>query len=421
MKIKQVIGREIFDSRGFPTIECELILEENKDQLLSVKASVPSGASTGKYEAKELRDDEKRLTGKGVLKAIENLENKIAPLIIGKEPDIISMDMQTIELDGTKNKSCLGSNATLASSLAILRAQAMSQGMETYELIASLCGLESISIPIPMFNIINGGVHATNKIDFQEFMIIPIGQSNFRSAMENSAEVFYTLSSILKKKGLKKCMGDEGGFAPDLKSERETLDLIMEAIEKSNCVNDSFAIAIDVASSRLYNSKKNEYTIQNQTYSPEKLINFYGELINDYPIIYIEDGFAEDDWNTWKTFTKKFGEQVQIVGDDLFATNPSKILKGAEEKAANATIIKPNQIGTITETILAIITAREQNLNTIISHRSGETNDNLIVDLAIGTQSGLIKAGGLTGGERLSKYNRILRIEDKLTMQAMNS
>jgi len=420
MKISQVIGREIFDSRGLPTIECELILELNSGQNLSVRASVPSGTSIGKHEAVELRDDKKRLSGKGVLKAVRNLENEIGPAIIGKEPDIVSMDIKILNVDGTDDKSRLGANTILAASLAILRAQAVANEMEPYELIASLCNLDTVSIPIPMFNFINGGVHAHNKLDIQEFMIIPTGQTTFRSAMESGATVFYNLKSILLEKGLKLCIGDEGGFAPDVKNEKEALDLLVQAIEKSKDIEGGFVIAMDVAASRLYNAKTKKYSLSGNDYSSDELIKYYEELLTNYPIIYVEDCFDQDDWESWKSFTALHNENIQIAGDDLFVTNPERILKGAQEVAANTAIIKLNQIGTVTETLQAIITCKENGIDTVISHRSGETNDNLIVDLAIGTQSGQIKAGGLTRGERLSKYNRLLRIEDNLTMQALN-
>jgi len=421
MKIRQVIGREIFDSRGFPAVECELILEESANQIFSVRAAIPSGLSRGKHEAFELRDGQKRLFGRGVLKAVDNLQNVIGPAIIGQEPDVVQMDIKMLELDNTENKSKLGANAILAASIAILKAQAIANRLEVYELIARLCELSSVSIPIPMLNIISGGMHAPNNLDMQEFLIIPAGQTTFRSAFEDSLTVFYNLNDLLKEKGLYNCIGDEGGFAPALKNEREALDLILEAIKKSSGIEGTFVIGIDVAASRLYNQDKNNYTIHGKQYSQDALIKLYSELINNYPIVYIEDPFDQDDLETWKDFTKIFGEKIQITGDDLFTTNPEKILKGAKEKLANSAVIKPNQIGTITETLQAIIVAKENGLDTIISHRSGETNDNIVVDLAMGTQSGQIKAGGPTRGERLSKYNRLLRIEDKLTMQVLNN
>jgi len=420
MKISQVLGREIFDSRGFPTVECELILELNSGKHLSVKASVPSGASTGKHEAYELRDGGKRLAGKGVLKAIRNLENEIGPAIIGKEPDVVSMDIKILNVDGTDDKSKLGANAILAASFAILRAQAIAHEMEPYELIASLCNLDTVSIPIPMFNFINGGAHANNKLDIQECMIVPTGQTTFRAAIESAATVFYNLKSIILQKGLKPYIGDEGGFAPDVKDEREALDLLLQAIEKSESVDGGFVIALDIAASQLYNPKTKKYSLSGKDYSADQLMSYYETLITDYPIIYLEDCFDQDDWQSWKSFAAKYNENIQIAGDDLFVTNPERILKGAQEMAANTAIIKPNQIGTVTETLQAIITCKENGLDTVVSHRSGETNDSIIVDLAIGTQSGQIKAGGLTHGERLSKYNRLLRIEDKLTMQVLN-
>jgi len=421
MKIKQIIGREIFDSRGIPALECDLHIQDEAGHMYSVRAAVPSGISTGKYEAIELRDGGKRLAGKGLNKAIENLQDVIGPAIIGKEPDIVTMDSKIIELDGTENKSKLGANATLAASFAILRAQALANEMEPYELIAGICGLDTIAIPIPMFNIINGGMHAPNELDFQEFMIIPAGQSNFRSAMESSLNVFYHLKAILQEKKLGTCIGDEGGFAPAIKDEKQALDLIMEAIEKSNNAEGSFVIGIDVAASRLYDPKTKKYIIGGKKYSSDQLLKHYEKLIGSYPIMNIEDGFAEDDWEGWSALAEKFGTEIQIVGDDLFTTNTARIFKGIEVQAANAALIKPNQIGTVTETLQAMLACKEHDLSTIMSHRSGETNDTIIVDLAIGTVAGQIKAGGLTRGERLAKYNRMLRIEDQLTMQVMNS
>ena len=420
MKIKKVTGREIFDSRGVPTLECELTLEDDSEQLYSITSSVPSGASIGKYEALELRDRKKRLHGKGVTKAIENLETVIAPTLIGKKPDVVALDTKMIKLDGTENKSKLGANTILAASLAVLRAQAVANRMEPFELITELCGIEEIAIPIPMFNVINGGMHAPNKLDFQEFMIIPTGQSNFRSAMEASLEVFYTLKSLLIKKGFHPYVGDEGGFAPEIKNETQALDLIMEAIEKTKNAEGNFVIGVDVAASHLYDSKTKKYTIGEKKYSYQELIPLYEKLIEKYPIMYIEDGFDQDDWKGWKAFASQFGQKIQIIGDDLFATNIQRIFKGLEEQAANGALIKPNQIGTVTETLQAIMACKEHDLSSVISHRSGETNDDIIVDIAIGSVAGQIKAGGLMRGERLAKYNRMLRIEDLLTMQVMN-
>ena len=391
-------------------------------QYISVRASVPSGVSTGTHEAFQLRDRKKRLAGMGVIQAIRNLENIIGPAIIGKEPDVVALDIIMANLDGTDDKSKLGSNTILATSLAVLRAQAVVNGLEPYELIASLCNLNTISIPIPMFNIINGGAHASNNLDIQEFMLIPTGQATFRSAMESAAEVFYNLKALLKEKGLGSCAGDEGGFSPNLSNEKQALDILVETIEKSNDIIDGeFVIGLDIAATQCYNPKTKKYTLSGQIYSSEELITHYQELITNYPIIYLEDPFAQDDWDTWKAFTGLFSDNIQIVGDDIFATNPARILKGVKAGVANASVIKPNQIGTVTETLQAILTCKENGYDTIIAHRSGETNDTIIVDLAIGTQSGQIKAGGLTRGERMAKYNRLLRIEDKLTMDALGN
>jgi len=419
MKIIQVIGREIFDSRGFPTLECEIILEDEDGNLYEETASVPSGMSVGKYEALELRDGGNRLSGKGISQAIQNLEEKVAPVLFGKKPDIVSMDIKLIELDGTENKNNIGANTILSASLAILKAQARMNNMEPYEFIATLCDIDSVSLPFPMFNLINGGAHANNTLDIQEFLIIPTGQSSFRSAMESVAEVFYTLKKLLQKKGLLDVIGDEGGLAPNLNNEREALDLLVEAIEKTPNIEGDYVLGIDVAASRIYNSKTKKYKMSKKYYNSDELILFYDQLTKDYPIAYLEDGLDEDDWSGWKNLTNQLGKNLQIVGDDIFATNSERIWKGIEQQISNGVIIKPNQIGTVTEVLQAIIMCREHGLTPIISHRSGETNETLIVDLALGTQTMQIKAGGLTRGERLAKYNRLLTIEDRLTRSIM--
>lgn len=433
MKISKVLAREIFDSRGEPTVECELhldpfeseCLEESQESItkkpLIVTASVPSGKSKGKHEAFELRDENFRLNAKGVIKAIRNIENKIGPAIIGKEPNVIELDSLMVELDGTENKSNLGANAILATSFAILKAQALSLNIELYELIATICKISTVSIPVPLFNFINGGMHANNKLDIQEFMIVPTGHHTFRSCIESSLELFYNLKEILKEKKLGINIADEGGFTPEVKNETEALDLLMLAIEKTGNNNGEFAIAIDVAASTLYDAKTKKYKISGKNYSSEALSKYYGQLISDYPIISIEDPFDQDDFEAWKEFTQEFDNSLQIIGDDLYTTDPERISKGALEKLSNSALIKPNQIGTVTETLQSILTCKEYGLDTIISHRSGETCDSIIADLAIGTQAGQIKAGGLNRGERLAKYNRLLRIEDKLTMDILNS
>jgi len=423
MKISQVTAREIFNSRGYPTVECTITVEDDKKNAISVRASVPSGASKGSHEAVELLDGGKRFDGKGVKKAIENIETKIAPLLIGQEPDVITLDVKMIELDGTDNKSNLGANAILATSLAVLKAQAIISGLEPYELVAGLCEFSSITLPAPMFNVLNGGMHAINNIDIQEFMIIPTGQTTFKQGMEDSATVFYKLKSLIIEKGMYPCIGDEGGFAPPtIKDEREVLDLLVQAIEDTkDLTTGNFVLGLDIAATQLYNKETKRYTLQGKEYDADQLLAFYEELVDKYPIIYLEDGFAEDDWDSWKKLDQALGQKIQIVGDDLFTTNMERILKGVSENAANSVIIKPNQVGTVTETLQAVMASQEHGLNTILSHRSGETNDNIIVDLAIGTQTLQLKTGGLTRGERLSKYNRLLRIEDELTRNVMQN
>jgi enolase len=411
MKIKKIIGREIFDSRGFPTIECELILENNA----SVIASVPVGASCGDAEAYEMRDGGTRLMGKGVLKAIDILENKIAPLFI-------EMDLLMIQLDGTENKTNLGANTMLAASIALCRAQALINEIKPYELIAEICDFDSIALPYPMFNIINGGMHADNNLSIQEFMITPIGAQSFRQAMELGTTVFHNLKTLLHKNGKKTNVGDEGGFAPNLDSDEQALDFIMEAINLSGSdAQEYIAIALDVAATGLYDQKKNLYILQDKRYNSEELIEYYAKLASKYPIYSIEDGLSESDWDGWASMTANLGKSLQIVGDDLFATNPARIIYGIENDSANSAIIKPNQIGTLTETLQAIKLCKKADINTVISHRSGETNDTFIVDLAVGTSAGQIKAGGCSRGERLAKYNKMLHIEDELVLSILDA
>jgi len=416
MKITKIIGREIFDSRGFPTVECELILENAH----GFTASVPAGASKGTHEAVELRDEKKRLAGKGVQQAIENIEQVIAPKLLGKEPNVVEMDMKMITMDATEDKSKLGANAILAVSCATLKAQSAMEGLQPFELIADLCGVETVSIPIPLVNIINGGLHAENKLTIQEFMVVAKGQQTVRGSLEATAELFYELKNVLKESGKSTLVGDEGGFAPNFKDEKEALDTLMQAIENvKKKYKQDFLIAIDAAATSFYDQKTKKYKLGKKKYSSEELIEWYVQLSKDYPLFSIEDGLHEDDWEYWPKLTKKLGAKVQIVGDDLFTTNQDRIAKGLKEGAANAVLIKPNQIGTITETLQAIALCSQHELNPVISHRSGETEDTLIVDLAIGTNSGQIKLGGLSRGERIAKYNQLLRIEDRLSMSIL--
>jgi len=416
VKITKIIGREIFDSRGLPTVECELVLD-NESGFIS---SVPSGKSTGSHEAHELRDGKKRLGGMGVQKAIENIEQKIAPALIGKEPEVVSADMQMITIDATENKNNLGANATLAVSSVILKAQAALEGMQPFELFAGLCDIEQVSLPIPLVNIINGGAHAENNLKIQEFMVVAKGQQSVRGSLEAVAVLFYEMKTLLQKKEKGTLLGDEGGFASKFKDDYEALDTLMEAIEiVQKKYNYDFLIALDVAANSFYNKKTKTYDLYGKKLSTAEMIAWYEKIAAQYPLFSIEDGLYEEDFVGWAELTQKLGANVQIVGDDLFATNQNRITKGLKEGLANAVLIKPNQIGTITETLQAIALCYQHELNTIVSHRSGETEDTLIVDLAIGTCAGQIKLGGLARGERIAKYNQLLRIEDRLSFSIL--
>lgn len=409
MKISAVHGREIYDSRGMPTIECTLVLANGTE----IITSVPSGLSRSSYEARELRDGGIRLMGTGVLKAIDNLEQIIAPALIGKVPDLVLMDQELIDLDGTENKSLLGANTLLAVSMAVCKAQAYVHEMETYELIAHLCDAETVSLPFPMFNVINGGVHAHNNLMIQEFMIVPTGANNFRESLEIAITVFHELKKILAKQGKSTNVGDEGGFAPALDNDQQAFDFIVNAIDHlDKDLQDSVVIAIDVAASQLYDRTTNTYRWHGKRVQAEELANIYAELLDTYPIYSIEDGMSEFDEHGWRYMMNQFGDSIQIVGDDLFATNSRRIIHGIENNLANAALIKPNQVGTVTETLQALMWCKSNDVNTIVSHRSGETNDTFIVDLAVGSNAGQIKAGGCSRGERMAKYNALLHIED---------
>lgn len=405
-KIKDIYAREILDSRGDPTVEVEVTLESG----IKATASVPSGASTGKNEAIELRDNDKnRYHGKGVLKAVSNVNNIIRPNLIGiectKQEEI---DNIMLELDGTYNKAKLGANAILGVSLANLRAAATENHKELYEYLGNY-----YSMPICMMNILNGGAHASNKLDFQEFMIVP-KKEEYKENLRMGSEVFNSLKSILKEKNLLCGVGDEGGFAPLIDSAIEALELIKEAIEKSGYVlGKDIYIALDVAASEFFDEKSGLYHLEEKNYTKEELIDYYKLLVDKYHIISIEDGIAEEDFEGWKLLTKKLGN-IQLVGDDLFVTNKDLLQKGIDMGIANAILLKLNQIGTVTETLETIDLARKNNYKTIISHRSGETEDNYIADFAVGLSLGQIKTGSLSRGERLSKYNRLLRIEEQI-------
>jgi enolase len=410
-EIADVYAREIIDSRGNPTLEVEVFLESG----VMGRAAVPSGASTGEREALELRDgDKSRYMGKGVLKAVNNVNSQIAEQIIGMEAtDQVGIDSKMLQLDGTEFKSNLGANAILGVSLAVAKAAAEEVGLPLYQYIG---GVNAKELPLPMMNILNGGAHADNNVDIQEFMIMPAGAASFSEALRMGAEVFHTLKSVLKKKGYNTSVGDEGGFAPNLKSNEEALQIIVEAIEKAGYKpGEDILLALDVASSELF--KDGKYFLENEPHpekTPEQLVDFYENLVNNYPIVSIEDGMAENDWDGWKMLTERLGKRIQLVGDDLFVTN-SKILKeGIDKGIANSILIKLNQIGTLTETLDAIETAKRAGYTTVISHRSGETEDTTLADLAVAVNSGQLKTGSLCRTDRICKYNQLLRIEDEL-------
>jgi enolase len=410
-KITKVIGREILDSRGNPTVEVEVSLSTGAFG----RAAVPSGASTGKYEAIELRDKtKKRYSGKGVEKAVQNINHPIADALIGMDAlDQRFLDKTLVALDGTANKAKLGANAILGVSLATARAAAGSLGIPLYRYIG---GTNACRLPIPMMNIMNGGLHAANNVDLQEFMIMPIGGKTFKEALRIGAEVFHGLAAVLKKKGLSTSVGDEGGFAPDLKSNEQAVEMVLAGIEQAGYrPGKDVVVALDPASSSFY--KQGKYTFFKSDQSKRngnEMISFYEDWVRRFPICSIEDGLEENDWRHWREMTKKLGDRIQIVGDDLFVTSTQRIARGIKEKSANAVLIKLNQIGTLTETLEAIEMARKAGWNSVISHRSGETEDTFIADLAVATGTGQIKTGSLCRSERVCKYNQLLRIEEDL-------
>jgi enolase len=415
-QITDVYAREILDSRGNPTLEVEVYLDSGA----MGRAAVPSGASTGEREALELRDcDKSRYLGKGVLKAVSNVNDRIAEQVIGFEgSDQTGIDRKMLELDGTEYKSELGANAILGVSLATAKAAAEESGLPLYQYIG---GTNAKELPLPMMNILNGGAHADNNVDIQEFMIMPAGAKSFREALRMGAEVFHSLKGVLKGKGYNTAVGDEGGFAPNLKSNEEALQVIMEAIEKAGYrPGEDVLLALDVASSELY--KDGRYILENEAQaekSADQLIGFYENLVNNYPIISIEDGMAENDWDGWKKMTERLGKRIQIVGDDLFVTNPAILKEGIAQGIANSILIKLNQIGTLTETLDAIEMAKRAGYTTVISHRSGETEDTTLADLAVAVNAGQIKTGSLCRTDRICKYNQLLRIEDELDEMAL--
>lgn len=407
MKIINIKGREILDSRGNPTVEAEVTLENG----IVARASVPSGASTGSREALELRDnDNSRYLGKGVLKAVNNINTIIKDNLVNKELEQVTIDKLLLDLDGTENKSNLGANATLAVSLACFKASASVNNKELYAYLSS----GKVSVPIPMINIINGGAHADNNLDIQEFMIVPLVKT-IKERVRVASEVFHTLKSILKNQKLSTAVGDEGGFAPNLEYNTLALDLIMEAINKAGYIpGKDVCIALDVAATEIYNKDIKKYHIDNRDLTSDELIKYYVTLVNKYPIISIEDPFEENDFESLAVLTKIIGEKIMLVGDDYFVTNKKYLEEGANLKAGNAILLKANQIGTVTEMIKTILLARKLNYKMIISHRSGETEDTFIADFAVGLSLPFIKTGSMSRGERIAKYNRLIRIEEKL-------
>jgi enolase len=416
--IRKITAREVIDSRGNPTLEADVILEGGA----MGSAMVPSGASTGIHEALELRDgDAKRYGGKGVLKAVANVKDKIGPLLLGKDAaDSKGIDRLMIDLDGTPNKKTLGANAILGVSLAAARAAATAHGEPLYRWLG---GEKANVLPVPMANIINGGAHSDAPIDFQEFMIVPRGLPNFREALRCGVEIFATLKKILHDRKLGTAVGDEGGFAPRLESTEAALGIIAEAVEKAGYrLGEQVFLALDVASSEFFDGKTKEYVFKKsdqRRLSASALVNFYAELQKKYPIVSIEDGTAEEDWDGWKVLTQKLGAKTQLVGDDLFVTNVEFLKRGIQEKVANSILVKVNQIGSLSETLAAIELARSAKYSAVMSHRSGETEDSTIADLAVATNAGQIKTGSFSRSDRLAKYNRLLRIEEELGSKAI--
>jgi enolase len=409
--IKSIKAREILDSRGNPTVEVDVELADGAFG----RAAVPSGASTGAFEAVELRDGGERYLGKGVLSAISNVQKEIAPKLIGSDPFAQrSIDKLMIDLDGSANKSKLGANSILGVSLAVARAASSSKKLPLYRYL----GGESVDLlPVPMMNILNGGAHADTNVDIQEFMIAPIGAKNFKEALRWGAEVYHALKSVLKKRGLATSIGDEGGFAPNLESNRAALDLIVEAINKAGFkLGSEIALAMDVAATEFY--KDGSYEFEGSKLTAAEMISYYKDLVDSYPLVSIEDPLAEDDWDGWRAITDVLGEKVQLVGDDLFVTNPERLSRGIAAKTANALLVKVNQIGSLTETLDAVAMADKAGYRSMLSHRSGETEDTTIADLAVATSAGQIKTGAPARSERVAKYNQLLRIEEELGARA---
>ena len=413
--IKTIYGREILDSRGNPTVEAEVVLESGA----TGSASVPSGASTGTFEAVELRDNEKkRYMGKGVSAAVQNIREKIFPALKGKDAlNQGEIDTTMRDLDGTSNKSKLGANAILAVSLAVARAGADALGLPLYRYLG---GINAHLLPVPLMNILNGGQHADNNVDIQEFMIVPVGAQSYREALRMGVEVYHHLKNVLKGKGLGTAVGDEGGFAPNLTSNEDSLQVIVNAIESAGYeAGNDVLLALDVAASELFEKEKYHFKGEGLEMTPEELVDYYQKLVDKYPIVIIEDGLAEEDWDGWKKMTESLGQRISLVGDDLFVTNPLRLERGIKEGVANSILVKVNQIGTVWETLNTINMAKKNGYSCVISHRSGETADTVLSDLAVGVNSGFVKTGAPARSERTAKYNRLLRIEEALGKSAL--
>ena len=416
--ISEIFARQILDSRGNPTVEVDVLTDEGA----LGRAAVPSGASTGIYEAVELRDgDKKTYAGKGVLKAVKNVNETIAPVLVGNDvADQTGIDEMMIQLDGTPNKGKLGANALLAVSMAVAKAAAEEANLPLYRYIG---GTNAKTLPIPMMNILNGGAHADNKIDFQEFMVMPVGASTFSDGLRWGVEIFHALKTVLKKKGFSTNVGDEGGFAPNIQSNEEAIETVLTAIDAAGYKTGSqIVIAMDAANSELWDGKKKKYVFHKSSakeMSSEQLVKYWEKWVKQYPVASIEDGMAEDDWDGWKMLTKTIGNKCQLVGDDLFVTNVTRLQQGIDKGIGNALLVKVNQIGTVTETINAVTLAQHNGYNTIMSHRSGETEDTTIADLAVALNCGQIKTGSASRTDRMAKYNQLIRIEELLGMSAI--
>lgn len=411
MHIKSLVGREIYDSRGWPTVQCDIVLEDG----YFCSASVPTGLSTSSYEAKQLHDGGDRLWGRGVSKSVEIIDTTIAKKFIGRKPHAIDMDLELLAMDGTANKAHLGANTLLAVSMAVYRAHAYLEKTELFEFIGHICGASTVSVPFPFFNLINGGMHADSGLRIQEFMVVPVGTSDFKKAYEVGVTIFHELGEVLKKHNKRIAFGDEGGYSCSFTHDEEALDCLSEALEQAQQKYGFYAlIALDVAATTFYDHVSKRYVWHDKLLMAEEMVGIYEKLADKYPICTIEDGLAEDDWQGWTYMKKRLGERVQLFGDDIFATNPERIAKGIEQKIAHGAIIKPNQIGTVTEALQAVSLCQKNNFATFVSHRSGDTEDSFIADLAVGVSAGHIKSGAPCRSERCVKYNRLLAIEDYL-------